>query len=56
MGDNIERPSTPPQRTLDISALQSTPEHIKQIEINRLKGELSRGRNVNVVSLPLFQT
>lgn len=38
MADNIERPSTPPRQTLDTSHLQTTPEHVKQREINRLKG------------------
>jgi len=38
MVDNIERQSTPPRTTLDTSHLQTTPEHVKQREINRLKG------------------
>lgn len=38
MVNNIERPSTPPRPTLDTSYLQTTPEHVKQREINRLKG------------------
>ena len=33
-----ERPATPPLRTVDTSSLQVTPEHVRQIEINRLKG------------------
>lgn len=37
MADHIERPVTPPQRTVDTSS-QVTPEHVRQIEINRLKG------------------
>jgi DNA-repair protein complementing XP-A cells len=38
MVDHIERPVTPPQRSVDTSTLQVTPEHVRQIEINRLKG------------------
>lgn len=34
------RPSTPPRRALDQSELQVTPERVRQIEINRLKGQL----------------
>ena len=38
MVDHIERPTTPPPRSVDTSTLQVTPEHVRQIEINRLKG------------------
>ena len=40
MSENTERPSTPPRRALDQSELQVTPERVRQIEINRLKGQL----------------
>uniref|UniRef100_A0A8H7Y649 DNA repair protein RAD14 n=1 Tax=Psilocybe cubensis TaxID=181762 RepID=A0A8H7Y649_PSICU len=39
MSSNDQRPSTPPPRTFDSTFLQATPEHIKQIEINRLKAK-----------------
>ena len=39
MSDNEQRPSTPPPRRTDLFELQATPEHVKQIEINRLKGQ-----------------
>ncbi|CAA7258810.1 unnamed protein product [Cyclocybe aegerita] len=39
MSDNALRPSTPPSRAFDTSALQVTPEHVRQIEINRLKAK-----------------
>lgn len=38
MADTFGRPVTPPPRSIQ-SNLQSTPEHVRQIEINRLKGE-----------------
>ena len=38
MADDIERPSTPPRQSFDTSHFQATPEHVKQREINRLKG------------------
>jgi len=37
-----ERPATPPRRTVDTSSLQVTPEHVRQIEINRLKAKASQ--------------
>src|SRR6266542_4504437 len=40
MSDNTARPSTPPRRALDQSELQVTPERVRKIEINRLKGQL----------------
>ena len=40
MVDHNERPTTPPLRSVDTSTLQVTPEHVRQIEINRLKGNL----------------
>ncbi|KAF8168292.1 thioesterase-like superfamily-domain-containing protein [Crassisporium funariophilum] len=38
----MERPSTPPRRIMDTSLLQVTPEHVKQIEINRLKAKAAQ--------------
>lgn len=38
MSANEQQPSTPPPRHTNLSDLQATPEHVKQIEINRLKG------------------
>ena len=36
--EDARRPVTPPPRALDSNASQLTPEQIKRIEINRLKG------------------
>lgn len=41
MADTFGRPVTPPPRSIQ-SNLQPTPEHVRQIEINRLKGEKFR--------------
>ena len=38
MSNSIERPSTPPNRNTDLPQVHATPEHVRQIEINRLKG------------------
>ncbi|KAF8807231.1 DNA repair protein [Phlegmacium glaucopus] len=42
MANHIERPVTPPRRTVDTSSLQVTPEHVRQIEINRLKAKAAQ--------------
>ncbi|KAF9473305.1 hypothetical protein BDN70DRAFT_915646 [Pholiota conissans] len=42
MPETIERPSTPPNRTTSLGQTQSTPEHIKRIEINRLKAKAAQ--------------
>ncbi|KAF8203245.1 hypothetical protein BJ912DRAFT_1037699 [Pholiota molesta] len=42
MPETTARSSTPPNRTTNISQLQSTPEHVKQIEINRLKAKAAQ--------------
>ncbi|KAF9535521.1 XPA protein C-terminus-domain-containing protein [Crepidotus variabilis] len=42
MVNNTERPSTPPPRRPDNLYLLATPEHVKQIEINRLKAKAAQ--------------
>lgn len=38
MADPIEQPVTPPPRASTLPDVQGTPEHVKQFEINRLRG------------------
>ncbi|KDR84802.1 hypothetical protein GALMADRAFT_217868 [Galerina marginata CBS 339.88] len=54
MTENTQRPSTPPPRPLNLSALQSTPEHVKQIEINRLKAKAAQRQKEQEVSSSSF--
>ncbi|KIM48386.1 hypothetical protein M413DRAFT_230363 [Hebeloma cylindrosporum] len=54
MADNIERPSTPPRRTSDISHVQVTPEHVKQREINRLKAKAAQRQKEQEASSSLY--
>jgi len=42
MVGHTERHTTPPRRTVDTSTLQVTPEHVRQIEINRLKAKAAQ--------------
>lgn len=54
MSNTAARPSTPPPSSVNVNVLQATPEHIKQIEINRLKGASTRCDECKYVSPPPF--